>query len=260
MRRSKINMKNILVTGAKGFIAKNLIKRLNKSSLFNIFEFSRNSSLDDLANIVKEVDFIFHLAGEVKPKSKKNEFEKSNSGLTKSLIIAIKDSKKKIPILFASSIHSDTSDNYYGKTKKESELSIERYSIDEGVQCFIYKLPHIFGEGCKPNHNSVITTWIYNRINNLEVIIYDRNITMEYIYVQDLIDNFIELIEHNVHSELSIFKEYTNVYTTTLGNVDDYIQDFYLNIENNQYHIKDNDFKSKLFKVYKQYYKYEKES
>ena len=83
---------------------------------------------------------------------------------------------------------------------------------------------------------------------------------MEYIYVQDLIDNFIELIEHNVHSELSIFKEYTNVYTTTLGNVDDYIQDFYLNIENNQYHIKDNDFKSKLFKVYKQYYKYEKES
>ncbi len=248
-------MKNILVTGSKGFIAKNLIKRLSENSLFKIFEFSRNNNLDDLINIVKRVDFIFHLAGEVKPNSEKNEFEKSNSGLTKHLISAIKGSKKKIPILFASSIHSDISDNYYGKTKKESELLIERYSIEEGVQCFIYKLPHIFGEGCKPNHNSIITTWIYNKINNLEIIVYDKNIKMKYIYVQDLVNDFIDCLGYKTYSELKIYKEYDYFYTTTLGDIVDYIQEFYLNIENNKYQITSNDFKLKLFKIYKEYYR-----
>lgn len=248
-------MRNILVTGAKGFIAKNLIKRLGENSLFNILEFSRDNNLVDLTNLVKRADFIFHLAGEVKPQSTRNEFEKSNSHLTKFLINAVVSSKKKIQILLASSIHSDISDNHYGKTKKESESLIERYSIDEGVQCFIYKLPHIFGEGCKPNYNSVITTWIYNRVNNIETIVYDRQIKMEYIYVQDLVKDFVECMKNDLHSDSSIYKEYGNSYTTTLGDVYDYIEEFNLNIKNDQYQITENDFKAKLFNVYKQYYR-----
>ena len=248
-------MTDVLVTGAKGFIAKNLIKRLGDNKSLNIIEFVREDNLVDLADMTKKADFIFHLAGEVRPKSKKSEFEESNSHLTKHLIDAVLRSKKKTPILLTSSIHSDLADNSYGKTKRESESFIERYSIDEGVPCFIYKLPHIFGEGCKPNYNSVITTWVYNRINNIETIVYDRNIEMEYIYVQDLVDEFIGCLDSKVNLESIIFKGYCNSYKTTLGDVYDYIQEFYENIENDEYRINGNNFKSVLFEVYKEYYK-----
>mgnify|MGYP001341374513 CR=1 FL=1 len=247
-------MKNLLVTGSKGFIARNLIPRLEEMPFF-IKEFCRNNHINELNSMVKEADFIFHLAGEVKPNSTREQFENSNSHLTKSLISAVKKTQRKIPIILASSIHSDSSNNLYGQTKRESEHLIERFSIEEKVECSIFKIPHVFGEGCKPNYNSVITTWIYNKVNNLETIVYDRNFQMTYVYVQDLVDDFIKCIKLEGHNENKIYKECSTTYKTTLGEVYDFIDEFSDNAFDESYVIKDNDFKLKLFKVFKQYKK-----
>lgn len=247
-------MRTILVTGANGFIARNIIKALEKDISLNVLKFYRENNLDDLFQMVSKADFIFHLAGEVKPKSNKREFEKSNSELTKALGNAIVKNKKKIPILLASSIHSDLSNNHYGRTKKESEIFVEQYSLEQGVPCYIFKLPHVFGEGCKPNHNSVVTTWIYNVIHDLKIEVYDRNHIMTYVYVQDLVNDFMNCMHTKVIDSFDIYKSCSITYTTSLGEVRDFVYEFHKNIRNTQYKISGNEFKKKLFHVFKECY------
>jgi len=141
-----MSKKNILVTGSKGFIGKNLIKEL---SAYNVYEFHRQSSLNKLSNYICDIDFIFHLAGEVRPNSTKEEFEKSNVGFTKSLIKIIEKKGLKIPILISSSIHAQNPKNDYGITKQIEDNLIINYAKKNGINVFIYRLPHLFGEGCK---------------------------------------------------------------------------------------------------------------
>lgn len=246
-----MDKKNILVTGSKGFIGKNLIKKLKNKNV-NIFEFNRSNTLDELKDLLLESDFVYHLAGEVRPNSSNTEFKESNTILTKNIVDILNSNDKKIDIVFASSIHAQLLRNEYGKTKRESEILVEDYSKAKGTNCYIFRLPHLFGEGCKPNYNSVVSTWIFNSINNLEINCFDRNIQMNYIYVQDLVNNFVELNLRNKNGEVYYTPEY--IYQTTLGEVLDYIDEFKNNIENTSYSISDNDFKSKLFDTYKDYY------
>lgn len=243
----------ILVTGSKGFIARNLIKHFKENFIVEIIEFDKKQNLKILEKLTKGVDFIFHLAGEARPSRKKEEYEKSNSVLTEKLIEAILKNEEKIPIAFTSSIHADTSVNDYGRTKKESELIIEKYAIDFKIPCFIYKLPHIFGEGCKPYHHSVITTWIFNRVNNLESTIYDRSQKMNYVYVQDLVKDLAECLKKNKFSPDTLYHDTKIIYPTTLGEVFDYIEEFNEMTKDKSYQIKEDGFKKKLFNVYKTY-------
>jgi UDP-2-acetamido-2,6-beta-L-arabino-hexul-4-ose reductase len=247
-------MRTILVTGGNGFIARNLIKILEEDTSLRVLKFLRENDLDDLFKSVAKADFIFHLAGEVRPKSAKSEFENSNSGLTKALIDALVKGQKKIPILLASTIHSDISNNYYGRTKKESELMIQQYSSEQGIPCYIFKLPHVFGEGCKANHNSIVTTWIYNSIHDLSIEVYDRNHIMNYVYVQDLANDFVDCMYSKAINPYDIYKSCSITFTTNLGEVIDYIYEFRRNIESAHYKIAGNEFKEKLFHVFKGYY------
>ena len=150
-------MLNILVTGSKGFIGKNLLKRLNSED-FNLLEFNRNDSLDKLEKLILQSDFIVHLAGEVRPNSSSDDFTNSNTLLTQNIIEILGKHQKNTPILMASTIHAKLLKNEYGKTKREAELLIENYVNKTTTNCFIYRLPHVFGEECKPNYNSVIST------------------------------------------------------------------------------------------------------
>ncbi|MGB5920489.1 NAD-dependent epimerase/dehydratase family protein [Arcobacter sp.] len=243
---------NLLITGSRGFIGKNFIQKIQTENL-DVFEFNRNESFDVLYNYLDKVDFIVHLAGEVRPNSTKEELENSNVSLTTKIINYLELNKKITPILYISSIHARLLKNEYGKTKRESELLVEQYSTRNKCQCFIYRLPHVFGEGCKANYNSVISTWIYNSINNLELNVFDRNIEIQYVYVQDIIEEFLSCIRTRKKSEL--YMSSNIVYNTTLGEVIDFINEFKLNIVNTQYEIRNNDFKKKLFNTYKDYYK-----
>lgn len=234
--------KNILVTGSKGFIAKNLINRL---SAYNIYEFHRNSSFDELSKYIGEIDFIFHFAGEVRPNSTKEEFEKSNVGFTQTLINIIEKNSLKIPILASSSKHAQNPKNNYGLTKQKADDLLINYAKNNQTNVFIYRLPHIFGKGCKPNHNSAITTWIYNSINNLPINVYNRDIRIQYTYVDDFIQDAIEKIDAN---KSDIFYSPSIVYDTTLGEVYDKL----LDLKQKKYTL-ESDFMKKLHIVYTWY-------
>jgi len=245
-------MLNILVTGSKGFIGKNLLKKLDGKT-FNVLEFNRDDSLDTLEELINQSDFIVHLAGEVRPNSSSDDFKNSNTLLTQNMIDTLKKYNKHIPILVVSTIHAKLLKNEYGKTKREAELLVENYSKETNTNCFIYRLPHVFGEGCKPNYNSVVSTWIYNSINDLEIKIFDRNIQMHYVYVQDIVDEFFSIIEAKTLQEMYI--EPTKVYQTTLGEVVDMIEEFKQNIQNQDYKLCNSELKQKLFDTYLDYYR-----
>ena len=240
-------MNNILVTGSKGFIGQNLIKQLENK---NILEFNRKDSIDKLEELVLRSDFIFHFAGEVRPNSSDNAFIESNVTLTQKLIQILEKNNKKIPILFTSSIHAKLLKNEYGKTKRESELLIESYSKNNNIDCFIYILPHVFGEDCKPNYNSVISTWIHNSIKNLEITIYDRDIQMSYVYIQDIITEFLTNLDQK---EKELYNEPKKIYKTTLGEVVDYLEKFNNNLNQLDDYVCSNEFEEKLYNTYMYY-------
>jgi dTDP-4-dehydrorhamnose reductase len=244
---------NILITGAQGFIAKNFILGLKNYPNISLQLFVRHDSINRLEELINKSDFIFHLAGEVRPNGSDQDLKESNVTLTKDIINLIKKNKKRIPILLTSSVHAKSLKNEYAKTKRDSELLVESYSKELNVQCFIYRLPHVFGENCKPNYNSVISTWIYNSINNLDIVVFDMNMNMNYVYVRDIVSEFIDMIFNK--QALDIYYEPKKVFSTTLGNIVDYINEFKININNQNYLIINNDFKQKLFNTYKSYNK-----
>jgi UDP-2-acetamido-2,6-beta-L-arabino-hexul-4-ose reductase len=244
---------NVLVTGSKGFIGKNLLKCMKDDKSINILEFTRNNTIEELETLISNCDFIIHLAGEVRPNSSDEDFVNSNIYLTKSILNILEKQNKVVPILLASSIHAKLLKNEYGKTKRESEILIEKYSEKNKINCFIYTLPHLFGEGCKENYNSGISTWIYNSINNLDINVFDRNIKMHYAYVQDIVCEFLSSLKMKDSKQL--YFEPKVIFDTTLGEVVDLINEFKLNILNENYKIINNEFKEKLFQTYKDYYR-----
>jgi UDP-2-acetamido-2,6-beta-L-arabino-hexul-4-ose reductase len=218
-------MTNVLITGSGGFIGKNLIKFLQKDKDIKIEEFKRCDDDNYLADCILKADFIFHLAGEVRPTSSDDNFRASNLDLTRKLITLLNKHQKAIPIVFTSTVHATNSSNAYGDTKRSAEQLIENYSMKNGVVCWIYRLPHIFGEGCKPNYNSVVSTWIYNAILDLEINVFNRDVKMTYCYVQDIIEQFSRhLVSQENHN--NIYCAPSNTYDTTLGEVVDIINGF----------------------------------
>lgn len=218
-------MKNILVTGSRGFLGSTLRKALSHESDLKIMEFVRGDSEQLLTEYLKVADFVFHFAGEVRPKSTDSAFVSSNSELTEKLVNCLADAGKNTPIVYSSSVHVENPTNSYGFTKLESEKLLEEYCNIQQASIWIYRLPHIFGPGCKPNYNSVISTWIYNIIHGLEVKIYDRNIPITYCYSEDLM-NVLKLHLVDESGKGCSFLQPTNVYNMTLGVVVDLLRSF----------------------------------
>ena len=247
--------KSVLITGAKGFIGSNFKKKLESVKNIEIFEYNRGTQWEELENYIEKIDFIFHFAGEVRPKSDDDEFQKSNYELTARLIDLVEQKNKKIPILMASTIHAVLLKNEYGKTKREAERYLEAYGKRHNTPVWIFRLPHVFGEGCKPDYNSVISTWMHNSVYDKEITVFDRSIAMTYVYVQDIVGEFIDcLMSKQEESEGSVYIEPKITYNTTLGEVVDHIAEFKENIDNADYAINGDDFKKKLFKTYQSYH------
>lgn len=205
---------NVLVTGSEGFLGKNLIERLSRIDDINLFKFNRDTSLDKLNNIIKHIDFIFHLAGVNRPQDN-YEFYSGNSSLTYKIIELIEENKRSIPILFSSS--SQTSiDNDYGKSKLEAENHLRQYSKRSDSPIFIYRLPGVFGKWSKPNYNSVISTWCYSIANDLEIQIDNENKQLELVYIDDVLNSFVS----KLNSKVSNYNcQIENRYFKTLGDI-----------------------------------------
>lgn len=186
-------VKNILITGSNGFIAKNLIARLSEISNISILRFSKNQNVKELAQLISKSDFIFHLAGENRPRNQE-DFNLNNSELTKTICEIVISQKRKIPIIFSSSTQA-IQHNDYGRSKLQAEKYLLSLEKEISSPVCIFRLPGIFGKWCKPNYNSVVATFCHNAINNLEITISDEKKILELCYIDDLIDDFINLID-----------------------------------------------------------------
>lgn len=180
-------MQTVLITGANGFLGKNLIATLHNQ--VEILRYGKENSLDDLREFAYRADFVFHLAGVNRPKEI-TEFNEGNRVFTEQLLNILKDNKNKVPVLMTSSIQADL-DNPYGVSKKGAEEALSEYSRETGAPVYIYRLPNVFGKWCRPNYNSVIATWCYNVSREVPIHIDNPQKALNLVYIDDVI---LELI------------------------------------------------------------------
>ena len=151
---------NILVSGANGFIGKNLCLKLNENGFLDIIQIHRDSNEDDINEGLDNAEIIFHLAGVNRPENE-SEFIEGNTVFTENIIRKLIERNKKTTIIFASSTQAEDN-NAYGESKLRAEDIIKEYSINSGAKYYIYRLPNVFGKWCKPNYNSFIATFCHN--------------------------------------------------------------------------------------------------
>jgi UDP-2-acetamido-2,6-beta-L-arabino-hexul-4-ose reductase len=180
----------LLVTGADGFIGKNLTLRLRELGDIEILPYVRSDSLEGLKQAVNACDTVIHLAGENRPQSPE-AFETVNVGLTEMLCRLIEDTKRKIPVIFTSSAQAGL-DNAYGKSKLAAEQILQAFSQKNSTPVAIYRLPGVFGKWCKPNYNSVVATFCHNKAHDLPVQINDASYLVRLVYVDDVVSSFLE--------------------------------------------------------------------
>jgi UDP-2-acetamido-2,6-beta-L-arabino-hexul-4-ose reductase len=183
----------ILITGANGFIGKNLSITLKERGYNEIYKYDIDNSENELIEFIKNADFIFHLAGVNRP-SEEAEFDKSNRGLTEKICKIMKDEGKNIPVLMSSSIQADLT-NAYGLSKKDAEEVLFEYGFQMDIPVYIYRLPNVFGKWCRPNYNSVVATFCHNIANDLPIKINDPNAKINLVYIDDVVNDFINKLE-----------------------------------------------------------------
>jgi UDP-2-acetamido-2,6-beta-L-arabino-hexul-4-ose reductase len=217
----------ILITGSNGFIGKNLICHLLDNDNFESFEFNRNNSQEELAELVNQAEFICHLAGVNRPEDP-DDFDRVNAGFTQELLDIAESTGKKIPVLFTSSVHAlaDNENNstnvaVYGRSKRAAEKLLRDYEARTGSPVYIYRLPHVMGKWCKPDYNSVIATFCHNIANDLPIKINDKSTELNIVYIDDLVDSFLAVIEGKLPKQ-DIYQLEIN-YLITLGELADSI-------------------------------------
>ncbi|HIE00587.1 MAG TPA: SDR family oxidoreductase [Thiotrichaceae bacterium] len=182
----------VLVTGAEGFIAKNLIVRLNELEGFEVKKYSRQTPEENLPGLVHEIDTVIHLAGVNRPQSP-TEFTSGNTNLTERLCQALAETKRTIPVIFSSSTQAVV-ENPYGKSKGDAEQVLWDYADKTGSTVYIYRLPNVFGKWCKPNYNSAVATFCHNIARGLPIKINDPSVSLALVYIDDVVDEFLRVL------------------------------------------------------------------
>lgn len=214
---------NILVTGANGFIGRNLCVHLKEAGFNSIEIISRDDNDDSINKKVKSADFIYHLAGTNRPESD-DEFKKGNTDLTQKIVDILVINDRSTPILFTSSIQAQLN-NPYGVSKAGAESAIASYSEKTGSTTYIYRLPNVFGKWCRPNYNSAVATFCYNTINDLPITIHNADAPLSLVYIDDVCHAFVSLLT-NRPSKLEEYSQVEPVYKTTVGKVVSLLNDF----------------------------------
>lgn len=221
--RQETKMK-ILVTGAKGFVGKNLIAELKNQGYKDIFEFDKDTDKAFLYRFTKECEYVFHIAGVNRPYDDK-EFMEGNFGLTSELLELLKKHNNRAPILLTSSVQAEL-DNPYGRSKKAGEELLITYSNEIGAKALIYRLPNLFGKWSKPNYNSVVATYCYNIARNLEIKINNPDAKLTLCYIDDVIDEFIKALKGSP-TQKDKFCYVPVIYHIKLGELANKIKSFY---------------------------------
>jgi UDP-2-acetamido-2,6-beta-L-arabino-hexul-4-ose reductase len=205
----------ILVTGSNGFIGKNLVMHLKERDDIEVICFNKDSSIDELSDAIKDVNYIFHLAGINRPKNT-SEFKIGNIDFTKVLVKKLEEAGSHASIIYTSSIQADL-DNDYGASKKEAESILLKLNNESKTQVGIYRLPNVFGKWAKPNYNSAVATFCFNIANDLPIQINDPQNIIKLIYIDDLIEQFLKIIDEEI--QLSSFINLEKTYEISVGDL-----------------------------------------
>lgn len=240
----------ILITGSQGFLGKNLLVELKNRGYKDILEYTKDTDESLLEKYTKECDFVYHLAGINRPKDEK-EFMEGNFGFTSQLVEYLNKSNNKAPVLITSSTQANTN-NTYGKSKKAGEDLIFDHGQEMRSEALVYRLPNVFGKWCKPNYNSVVATFCYNITHDLPIQINDRDVTMNLVYIDDVIEELINALEDNAN-KTEVFHEVSVEYKKTLGEIVDLIYSFKKSREDKSIPDMSDDFTKKLYSTYLSY-------
>ena len=224
----------VLITGAHGFVGKNLCAALkniidgkDKSYGINnditVYEYDLDTEESLLDEFCKDCEFVFHLAGVNRPKEQ-SEFMEGNFGFTSKLLVTLKRHNNKCPVMISSSIQAAL-DNPYGLSKKAGEELLFSYSNETGAKVLVYRLPNVFGKWCKPNYNSAVATFCNNIANDLPIQVNDRSVNMTLVYIDDVVDELIRALVGNENCEGDYCKVPVE-HKITLGEIVDLIYSF----------------------------------
>lgn len=275
----------ILVTGANGFVGRNLVSQLKNirdgkasncplyGNSITVFEYDVNNTLDELDQYCQQADFVFNLAGVNRPKDQA-EFMQGNFGFASTLLDTLKKHQNTCPVMLASSIQATLIGRYgqsdYGKSKLAGEESFFQYGQETGAKVLVYRFPNLFGKWCRPNYNSAIATFCYNIAHDLPIQVNDRSTLLELLYIDDLVEEMIAALSGNEHhcefdGVETVLKEegrYCAVPTThkaTLGEIVDLLHTFAAQPATLVIpEIPDNSFAKKLYSTYLSYLPKEK--
>lgn len=182
----------VLITGANGFIGRNLAVRLGELEGYEVVGFDKENSLDDLRQLVEAAGAVVHLAGVNRPLDVK-EFAQGNADLTVQLCNLISGTRRRIPLILSSSIQADRA-NPYGESKRAAEEAVEHLASRTANPVTIYRLPNVFGKWCRPNYNSVVATFCHNIANDLPIQISDPATRLSLVYVDDVVAEFMRVM------------------------------------------------------------------
>ena len=200
---------NILITGAKGFVGKNLVENLKcikdgknttrpELRIDEIYEYDVESDKKQLFYYCERADFVFNLAGVNRPKDE-GEFMKGNFGFASELLETLKKYKNTCPVMLSSSVQATLAGRFqtseYGRSKLAGEELFFDYSKETGAKVLVYRFPNLFGKWCRPNYNSAVATFCYNTANDLPLTINDRNTVLELLYIDDLVEGLLDALE-----------------------------------------------------------------
>lgn len=187
----------ILVTGANGFIGKNLVVHLNELANITVSTFVRGDEVARLSELVAQADAVVHLAGENRPIDEA-AFSQVNVGLTSALCDAIKQvhssTGRYVPLVMSSSTQAER-DNPYGRSKLAAEQAVHELAQDTGNPCVVFRLPGVFGKWCRPNYNSVVATFCHNLARNLPIQINDPDASVRLVYVDDVVNALVHVLQ-----------------------------------------------------------------
>ncbi|WP_350613045.1 NAD-dependent epimerase/dehydratase family protein [Pseudomonas sp. HY7a-MNA-CIBAN-0227] len=203
----------VLITGANGFLGKNLSAHLRERQDVEVLRFSRGDSISSLEELLLQADFVFHLAGENRPRNPE-DFKTGNTHLTQAVCDGIIATGKKLPVVYTSSSQAEL-DNPYGVSKRGAEQALSDLASLHNVPVNIFRLPNVFGKWARPNYNSVVATFCYNIARDLPIQINNLDATITLVYVDDVIADFIAVMDNKLSGDPFVVVEPS--YAVTVG-------------------------------------------
>lgn len=212
----------VLITGANGFVGKNLQLHLAERSDVVVLCFTREHTQADLQQLVADADLVFHLAGVNRPEDPA-EFQQGNADLTQALCSALEQAGKTIPVVYSSSIQA-AADNPYGASKRAAEDALLVFAQRSGAPVFIYRLANVFGKWARPNYNSAVATFCHNISQGLPIQINDPDAQINLVYIDDVVESFLQVMDGKLTQ--TGFVEIAQQYHISVGALAEQIQAF----------------------------------